>query len=277
MIHTEELLIHPSHQASRFPSDTFTSVKYLQAAPFDSETVSYYTKISSGNPIETERRTVALKQSDGTQWSVEELVAMQFSYVRQLAESLGGEKVRDVVVTVPPYYSQYERDAVVDAIEIAGLRTLALINDGTAVAVNFAMTRTFTTPEYHMIYDAGAASIVATVAAFTPIDSKKDAAGTHITVAGVGYDRNVGGIELDRRMRKLLVEMFNNKAGKDIREDKKGMAKLWKEARRVKEILSANTEAMSTVCHVGCLLIPFLIFSKGGEPRLGYRFPWQSL
>jgi hypoxia up-regulated 1 len=175
---------------------------------------------------------------------------MQFSYVKQLAESLGGEKVRDVVVTVPPYYTQHERDAVVDAIEIAGLRTLGLINDGTAVAVNFAMARTFADPEYHIIYDAGASSIVATVVGFTPIDSKKDAAGTHIAVAGVGYDRNVGGIELDKRMRSILVEMFNNKAGRDIREDKKGMAKLWKEARRVKEILSANTETMSTVCSV---------------------------
>jgi hypoxia up-regulated 1 len=201
---------------------------------------------------------VAFKKSDGVEWSVEELIAMQFSYVRQLAESLGGEKVRDVVVTVPPYYSQYERDAVVDAIEIAGLRTLALINDGTAAAINFAMTRTFATPEYHMIYDAGAASTVATVVAFTPIDSKKDPTGTHITVTGVGYDRKAGGIELDRRMRKILVELFNNKAKKDIREDKKGMAKLWKEARRVKEILSANTEAMSAVCNTPCCPI-FLV------------------
>jgi hypoxia up-regulated 1 len=236
--------------------DTFTSLKFLQAAPHDSETVSFYSKISSSNLIETERKTVALKQSQGTEWSAEELIAMQFSYVRQLAESLGGEKVRDVVVTVPPYYSQHERDAVVDAIEIAGLRTLALMNDGAAVAVNFAMTRTFTTPEYHMIYDAGAASTVATVVGFTPIDPKKDTSGTHITVAGIGYDRNLGGIELDRRMRKILVEMFNNKAKKDIREDKKGMAKLWKEARRVREILSANTEAMSTVCYAGHLLMP---------------------
>ena len=245
--------IHPPYQASRFPSDTFSAVKYLQGAPYQSESVSFYEKISSSDPIETERKTVGFKQSDGTQWSVEELIAMQFSYIRQLAESLGGEKVRDVVVTVPPYYSQYERDAVVDAIEIAGLRTLALINDGTAVAINFAMTRTFTTPEYHIIYDAGAASTVATVVAFAPIDVKKESAGTHITVTGVGYDRKAGGIELDRRMRKILVEMFNTKTKKDIREDKKGMAKLWKEARRVREILSANTEAISTVCPISFL------------------------
>ena len=91
--------------------------------------------------VKTERGTIALRRSDGTEWTVEELIGMQFAYVRELAESTAGEKVSDVIVTVPPYYTQFERDAVVDAIEISGLRTLALINDGTAIAVNCAMTR----------------------------------------------------------------------------------------------------------------------------------------
>jgi hypoxia up-regulated 1 len=172
---------------------------------------------------------------------------MQFAYVKQLAESVAEEKVKDVIVTVPPFYSQQERDAVVDAIEIAGLRTLALINDGAAVAVNYAMTRTFSNPEYHIVYDAGASSIKATVVAFSPLDAKKSS-GTHVAVAGVGYDRTVGGLELDRRMRQILIEQFNSKHRRDIREDKKGMNKLWKEAGRVKTILSANTDVMSSVC-----------------------------
>ena len=66
---------------------------------------------------------------------------MQFAYVRDLAESTASERVNDVAVTVPPYYTQFDHDTIVDAIEISGLRTLALINDGTAVAVNYAMTR----------------------------------------------------------------------------------------------------------------------------------------
>ncbi|KAJ8582404.1 hypothetical protein M405DRAFT_885320 [Rhizopogon salebrosus TDB-379] len=109
---------------------------------------------------EADRKTVALKQSDGTEWSTEELIAMQLSYVKKLAEDLAGESVNEVILTVPPYkFEQFEQDSVADAIEIAGLKTLALVNDGTVVAVNYAMTRTFsTTPEYHVIYDAGASS-----------------------------------------------------------------------------------------------------------------------
>jgi hypoxia up-regulated 1 len=198
--------------------------------------------------MESSRGTVAFKQSDGRIWTVEELTAMQLGYIKGLAESFAQEKVRDVIVTVPPYYTQFERDAIVDAIEISGLKTLALVNDGTAVAVNYAMTRTFDeTPEYHMFYDAGASSIAVTIVAFSGTNDKKEGAGTQISVAGVGWDRNVAGLELDRRLREILVQAFEEKHRKGLRQDKKGMMKLWKEASRVKAILSANTEATSTV------------------------------
>lgn len=94
---------------------------------------------------------------------------MQLSYVKDLGESVGGEKVHDVVIAVPPFFTQFERDAVADAVEIAGMRMLALINDGTAVAVNYAMTRAFARPEYHVVYDAGASSVRATVVSFTSV------------------------------------------------------------------------------------------------------------
>lgn len=171
---------------------------------------------------------------------------MKFAYVKELAESLAGEKVYDAIITVPPFYSQFHRDAVADAVEIAGLRTLALINDGTAIAVNYAMTRTFPKPERHVIYDAGASSVRATVVTFDT--SPKDTKGSVITVEGVGYDRSTGGTELDRRLREILVDSFVAKHRRDIRSDKRGMAKLWKETGRLKAILSANSDAVSTVC-----------------------------
>ncbi len=184
---------------------------------------------------------------------------MQLAYVRELAESAAGEKVSDVILTVPPYYTQHERDAVVDAVEVAGMRTLALIHDGTAVAVNYAMTRAFAEqPEYHIIYDAGASSIRASVAAFSAIPAdaksiKKDIA-TAIAIKGIGYDRSTGGTELDRRLREILANDFVKKHKKDIRADKRGMAKLWKEAGRVKAILSANADAMASVRYCSLIL-----------------------
>ncbi|KAL4077708.1 heat shock protein 70 family [Scleroderma citrinum] len=235
--------------ASRFPSDSFSSLKLLQGASHDSPPVSYFTQISTSNVIEGPRSMVSFRQSDGTEWSTEELIAMQLSYIKRLAEDVAGEPVQDVIITVPPYYTQFERDAVADAVEISGLRTLALINDGTAVAVNYAMTRTFSsTPEYHIVYDAGASSTRATLVSFASAeDPKTKTSYTQISVLGVGFDRSTGGTELDRRLREILIDAFIHKHKRDIRKDQRGMAKLWKEAGRIKAILSANTDAIAMV------------------------------
>lgn len=225
-------------------------MKLLQGAPYDSDSVSYFTQISTSDIIKNARSTVSLRRDDGTEWSTEELIAMQLSYIKHVAEGLAQEPVQDVIITVPSYYTQFERDAVADAVEIAGMRTLALINDGTAVAVNYAMTRSFTpTPEYHIIYDAGASATRATVVSFVSVeDQKTKTLYTQISVHGVGFAKSTGGTELDRRLREILVEAFINKHKRDIRKDKRGMAKLWKEAGRVKAILSANLEATAAVC-----------------------------
>ncbi|KAF8346262.1 Hsp70 protein-domain-containing protein [Amanita rubescens] len=192
-------------RAARFPQDSFSYVKYLQGVTYDSE----ITRLALSP---TSRKTVSLLPSSGEPFMAEDLIAMQLSYVKHLAESYAdGEKVRDVIVTVPPFYTQFERDAMVDAIEIAGLKTLALINDGTAVA-----------PEVHVIYDAGASSIRATVVQFSTGS-------------------------LDGNGKKGSAGSFNAKDGMDLRQDAKGMAKLWKEAGCVKVILSANSDAIAQV------------------------------
>ncbi|KAH9061968.1 Hsp70 protein-domain-containing protein [Lactarius vividus] len=240
--------------ATRFPKDSYNSLKYLLGVPANAEVVSYYSSFAPPALAPSTRFTAAVPRGDGADaatWDVEELVAMQFAYVRSLAEDAAGERVQDVVVTVPPFYAQFERDAIADAVELAGLRLLALVNDGAAVAVNYAMTRQFAAdaPERHIVYDAGAASTRATVVTFSAQSQgkgKKDT-GTHITVNGVGYDRLAGGTELDRRLREILVEKFEQKHGVAIRDDPKAMMKLWKEADRLKAILSANTEASARV------------------------------
>ena len=179
---------------------------------------------------------------------------MQFSYVKGLAEDLAsGEKITDAIITVPAYYSQFERQAVLDSVAIAGMKAITLVNDGTAIAVNYAMTRTFATPEHHIIYDAGAGGIRATVVTFTTISPKSassssssssstdaSASGTsssssakatpskaakknkkptvkpdvtHIEVKGYGYDRTSGGLALDGRLRDIIVAGYEKSKG----------------------------------------------------------------
>ncbi|KAF9643473.1 hypothetical protein BDM02DRAFT_3223289 [Thelephora ganbajun] len=174
---------------------------------------------------------------------------MQFSYVKELTQSVTGREVTDVIVAVPPFYTQAKHDAVVDAIEIASLRTLALVNDGTAVVINYTMTRTSPEPEIHITYDAGASTIQTTLVEFSTVESTRKGeckACTQVNVLSSDFDHRSGGAELDHRLLKFLVKDFM-KNQVNITRDEWAMSKFRKEVNILKVILSANNEAVSTV------------------------------
>lgn len=63
------------------------------------------------------------------------------------------------------------------------------------------------------------------------------------------FDRGLGGFEMDLRLRDHLARLFNEqkKSKKDVRENHRAMAKLLKEAQRLKTVLSANVDFMAQV------------------------------
>lgn len=64
----------------------------------------------------------------GRQVRIEEAVARLF----ELARELGGGEAYEVVVVVPSYYSEAQRNLLAQVITLAGLKPLALVNDLTA-------------------------------------------------------------------------------------------------------------------------------------------------
>ncbi|KAG8908955.1 lumenal Hsp70 protein [Tulasnella sp. 403] len=243
--------------AARFPSDSFPSLKYLQGCLYGGAQSTYYSQVTRADVVAAkDRPTCAVRRSDGSEWTVEELVGMQFAYIKNLAEMESGEPVNEAIVTVPPFYTHFERQAVLDALDIAGLKPVGLINDGMAVAVNYAMSRSFPEEELHVVYDAGASSITATVVSFssqanpttkkTKKPSKSDNT-TIVEVKGFGFDTVASGTELDKRLRDALVSTFQKKHGKSLEGNDRAIFRMWKEAQRVKAVLSANTESQVRV------------------------------
>lgn len=54
-----------------------------------------------------------------------------------------GSKIHDLCVTVPVFFTDVERQAIMDAASIAGLRIIALVDQGTALAVSYGNEQTF--------------------------------------------------------------------------------------------------------------------------------------
>ncbi|KAF9187414.1 Hypoxia up-regulated protein 1 [Haplosporangium sp. Z 767] len=242
--------------ATRFPQDSFIGLKRILGRDYEDDHCIEFRNTFTNNMIkDPERGTAVFETTAGVKYSVEELVAMQFAVAKQQAEETAGETVKDVVITVPPYFTQFERQAVLDAAELAGLRVLSLIHDESAVALNYAMARTFPEEQCHLFFDMGAGSTVASLACFQDL-SVKDVGKFNKTVQqveikSVGYDRTLGGHEFDVRLQKFLADKFQEQKGSKLSspviQNERAMAKLLKEANRVKQILSANTETMASV------------------------------
>jgi len=61
-------------------------------------------------------------------WRTEDLVSMLLKVAKQQAEAMAEEKVKDAVITVPAWFTNPERQAMLDSAELAGLNVLRLIS-----------------------------------------------------------------------------------------------------------------------------------------------------
>ncbi|KAK5918751.1 hypothetical protein CgunFtcFv8_003487 [Champsocephalus gunnari] len=198
------------------------------------------------------RGTVYFKTSEETQFTPEELLGMMLNYSRGLAQDFAEQPVKDAVITVPAFFNQAERRAVLQAAQMAGLKVLQLINDNTAVALNYGVFRRKdidNTVKNIMFYDMGSGSTTATIVTYQTVKTKEAGTQPQLQIRGVGFDRGLGGFEMDLRLRDHLAKLFNEqkKTKKDVRENHRAMAKLLKEAQRLKTVLSANVDFMAQV------------------------------
>ncbi|KAI9223605.1 Hsp70 protein-domain-containing protein [Blastocladiella britannica] len=233
--------------APRFPTTTFVNLKSLMGQNASSDVAAAYKAIYPVSmTTDPERGTVRLAGlATNDIYSVEELVAMQLTHARMQAEESIQRPVTDTVITIPPHFGQAERKAMLAAAELAGLRVLALLHDGSAVALNYAMSRKFPTPQTHIFFDMGAGSSSATLVRF-----EQERKATRVTTLATSYDATLGGSTLDAVLADHLGAAFEATAVKlatPVSSNPRARVKLLREAARIKSILSVNSQAMASI------------------------------
>lgn len=261
--------------SARFPGDVYPNLKTLLGLPLDNPAVQDYAARHPALQLESHKvkNTAAFKSrdaftSDVQPWLVEELLAMELQSIQRNAEiaadAAGGATVRSVVITVPPFYTVEEKRAIESAAELAGLKVLSLISDGLAVGLNYATTRTFPNindgekPEHHMIFDMGAGSTKATIlkmqSRIVKDVGKYNKTIQEVVVLGSGWDRSLGGdalngLILDDMVQKFVESSGGKKVGATVdgvKSHGRAIAKLLKEAERLRQVLSANTNTQAS-------------------------------
>lgn len=260
--------------SARFPGDVYPNLKVLLGLPVDgSAVVAEYAARHPALKLEAHpvRKTSAFKSSgaftaEEDAWLVEELLAMELQSVRRNAESMAGPEtsVRSAVITVPPFYTTEEKRAVELAADLAGLRVLSLVSDGLAVGLNYATSRQFPNineggkPEINMVFDMGAGSTKATILKFQSRKVKDvgkfNKTVQEVQVLGSGWDRTLGGDTLNGLIVDAMIAQFVETPGakaaavtaESVKAHGRTIAKLSKEAERVRNVLSANTNTVAS-------------------------------
>ena len=143
----------------------------------------------------------------------------------------------DIVLSVPSYFSNVERQSVLDAAEIAGLKCIRLVNESTAIALNYGFFRKADLPEkdarFVAFVDLGHSKLTVTIASF--LKGK-------MRILIHKSDRNLGARNMDVLLVERLGEEFNKKYGADPRKNVRARLRMLDVIEKQRKILSGNKE-----------------------------------
>jgi molecular chaperone DnaK len=215
-------------QAALNPERTIYSIKRFMGRKFSEvseelKQVSY--KVVAG-PNDAVRIDI-----DGKLYSPEEISSR---ILRKLVDDAGkylGEKVKDVVITVPAYFNDAQRQATKDAGQIAGLNVLRIINEPTAAALAYGLDKKKN--ETILVFDLGGGTFdVSILEVGDGVFEVKSTAG----------DTHLGGDDFDKRIVDWLVEEFKKDQGIDVSKDRQALQRLTEAAEKAKIELSSAME-----------------------------------
>ncbi|KAH7026880.1 heat shock protein 70 family [Macrophomina phaseolina] len=172
-----------------------------------------------------------------------QLVAMYLTKIKQTASAELKLPVSDVVISCPAWFTDAQRRSIIDAAEVAGLKTLRLMNDTTATALGYGITKLDLPgpeekPRRVAFVDIGHSNYTCSIVEF-----KKG----ELTVKSTAYDRHFGGRNFDKAIVDHFIAEFKEKFKIDINENGKAKVRLAAACEKLKKVLSANAGAPISV------------------------------
>eukprot|EP00013_Stygamoeba_regulata_P028637 CAMPEP_0177663784 /NCGR_PEP_ID=MMETSP0447-20121125/20113_1 /TAXON_ID=0 /ORGANISM="Stygamoeba regulata, Strain BSH-02190019" /LENGTH=835 /DNA_ID=CAMNT_0019169649 /DNA_START=17 /DNA_END=2524 /DNA_ORIENTATION=- len=170
-------------------------------------------------------------------FSPTQVAAMMLTKLKRTTETETQNTLRDVVIAVPGYWTTHQRREFLNATSIPGLNCLRLVNEHTAVAVNYGLFKTDLPedkPMNVMFVDVGFANTTVSVVAFTK---------NTLEVKAAEFDSNFGGRDLDMALATHLVDAIKEKYKIDVRTNTRAWMRVLTGCEKVKKTLSANPQA----------------------------------
>ncbi len=185
----------------------------------------------------------------GKEYTPQQVSSFILQKIKRDAEAFLGEAVDRVVITVPAYFNDNQRQATKDAGEIAGLQVVRIINEPTAASLAYGLDKANKDLKI-MVFDLGGGTLDVTI---------MEMGGGVFQVKSTSGDTQLGGTDMDNTLVEFVVQEFRKQSGLDVRGDKAAMMRIREAAEKAKIELSnvVTTE----------INLPFLAYDQQSGPK----------
>src|SRR5262245_37344256 len=228
------------------------------------------------NEVESEEKLVPYKigggpndlvkvDIDGKQYSPPEISALILRKLKEAAEAYLGHTVKKAVITVPAYFNDAQRQATIDAAQIAGFETeweiedpktgkktkqrMRIINEPTAASLAYGLEKKKN--EKIAVFDLGGGTFDISIL---------DVGDGVFEVKATNGDTHLGGDDFDQALIDYVAGEFQKSNGIDLRKDAMALQRLKEACEQAKKDLSQATTTD--------INLPFITADQSGPKHL---------
>ena len=239
-------------QAAKRQGVTNPKNTIFSAKRFIGRTYKEVKKESSNLPfdiVEGKNKEVLIK-ANNKEYAPAQISAMVLQNIKINAEEYLGTDVTDVVITVPAYFNDSQRQATKDAGTIAGLNVKRIINEPTAAALAYGLDKK-NKDQKIAIYDLGGGTFDISIL---------EIGDGVFEVKSTNGDTQLGGDDFDDVLVNWLADEFKKSDSIDLKKDPMALQRLKEGAEKAKCELSTSTQTE--------INLPFITADSSGPKHL---------